>query len=435
MLFTPRDSIIHPGRSSPGSSSIRWAPNRESIVGGTTLRRMNLELELAVRFLRRRRAPLLRGTSLAALAGVALATAALVITLALMSGYAQAIAAALQRGNAHLVGFSPQPLTLAEALRRAAAIETETGVVRATPVSYLPALIEDPRQPSLPLPVTVKAIADPPGYTGLTEWPDSVAVPAVIGERLAESLSLDTGANATVRVPPQGRSWIVPSIRIQAVGTFRLSFAEFDEAWIVVPLDQIVEALPTTGVAGIEIVAEDPLAVEELRTSLETLEPSLLFTDWREMNRSLFAALRWQTLSLFVVLALVVAVASFQVSSAQVVLAIDKRRSAGMLHALGATPARIRTVLVYSGVLLGGSGVATGVLAGIAASWLMTTLRVIRFPRGLARVYMVDFIPLRPEAVHLVAVVGVCMSLVFLASLWPAWRTSREDPVAALRAV
>ena len=67
---------------------------------------MTLELELAVRFLRRRAGVLLRGTSLAAFAGVALATAALVITLALMSGYSHAIAAALQRGNAHIVGFA-----------------------------------------------------------------------------------------------------------------------------------------------------------------------------------------------------------------------------------------------------------------------------------------------------------------------------------------
>ncbi len=67
---------------------------------------MNLEFELAVRFLRRRTGVLLRGTALAAFAGVALAVAALVITLALMHGYSRAIATALQRGNAHMVGFA-----------------------------------------------------------------------------------------------------------------------------------------------------------------------------------------------------------------------------------------------------------------------------------------------------------------------------------------
>jgi len=72
---------------------------------------------------------------------------------------------------------------------------------------------------------------------------------------------------------------------------------------------------------------------------------------------------------------------------------------------------------------------------GCAASWLMTVLRVVRFPEGLARVYMVDSIPFRPEPAHLLAVFAVCLVLVFLASLGPAWRTSREDPVTSLRAV
>ena len=83
---------------------------------------------------RRRAGLLLRGTSLAAFAGVALATSALVITLALMSGYSDAIAAALQRGNAHIVGFSGRPLDAATTRAMADSIETVDGVRRATPV-------------------------------------------------------------------------------------------------------------------------------------------------------------------------------------------------------------------------------------------------------------------------------------------------------------
>ena len=116
-------------------------------------------------------------------------------------------------------------------------------------------------------------------------------------------------------------------------------------------------------------------------------------------------------------------------------LAIDKRRTAGTLHALGATPARIRRILVLAGLLLGGIGVSVGILAGCVLSWIMTALRVVRFPAGLADVYMVDSIPFRPEPLHLTAVLAVCLVLVFLASLGPAWKTSTEDPVVSLRAV
>jgi lipoprotein-releasing system permease protein len=286
------------------------------------------------------------------------------------------------------------------------------------------------------VPITIKAVADPPSYGGLTAWPEEgAAIPALLGERLAASLRLASGDRVAVRLPPEPGSWIVPTITLAAAGTFRLAFAEFDSSWVIVPLDAAAAALPGTGAAGIEIEIANPLAVEKVRAALEEAHPELLYTDWREMNRSLFAVLRWQSLSLFVVLSLVVAVASFQVASALVVLAIDKRRSTGMLQALGATPAAIRRVLVLAGLLLGGSAVVAGVVVGCTASWLMTLLRVVRFPEGLARVYMVDSIPFRPEPLDLLAVLAVCLVLVLLASLGPAWRTSREDPVASLRAV
>jgi lipoprotein-releasing system permease protein len=395
---------------------------------------VNLELELAIRFLRRRTGILLRGTALAALAGIALAVTALVVTVALMTGYSHAIASALQRGNAHMVGFSLGAMTPEEAAETAQRISKVDGVRRATPVTYLSGLLDDPSEPTSPLPVTLKAVGRPPAYTGLERWPANRGLVAVLGRRLADQVGLAAGDRAVVRLPPKAGSWILPALSFEVVGTFRLAFAEFDEQWITVPLAAVLRALPGTGVAGIEIELDDPLAVERASDRLRSLEPQLLFTDWREMNRSLFAALRWQTLSLFVVLSLVVAVASFQVSSALVVLAIDKQRSTGMLQALGATPGRIRRILVLAGVMLGGVGVTVGLVVGCAASWIMTATRAIRFPPGLARVYLVDSIPLLPTLPSVAAIAGVCMLLVLTASLWPAWKSSRQDPVAALRA-
>ncbi len=395
---------------------------------------MSLELELALRFLRRRTGVLLRGTALAAFASVGLAVAALVITLALMTGYSRAIATALQSGNAHMVGFalgSLEPAAADDLADRIAAIE---GVRRATPVTYLTGILDDPAEPTSPVPVTLKAVAVPPAYTGLDAWPANGGLVAVLGERLSAKVDLSAGDTATVRLPPNAGSWILPTLNLGVVGTFRLAFFEFDEGWIVVPLAEALRALPGTGVAGIEIELENPMAVDQARSNLEQLDSRLFFTDWQEMNGSMFAALRWQTLSLFVVLCLVVAVASFQVSSALVVLAIDKRRSSGMLQALGATAATIRRILVYSGLLLGGIGIAGGILFGCAVSWIMTATRAVRFPPGLARVYMVDSIPLIASPFHVLAVAGVCLLLVFLASIWPAWKTSRQDPVVALRA-
>ena len=396
---------------------------------------MLLEFDLALRFLRRRKGPLLRGTGLAAFAGIALATSALVITLALMNGYTLSISTALQRGNAHMVGFSPQPLTIAEAEELADRLRIVDGVIRASPLVYLNVLIDDPNEPASPIPVVIKAVSDPPPFTGFDEWPDEVIVPAVLGERLAAHLGVVRGDIVSVKLPPEGRSWLLPSMRLKVVGTFSLAFSEFDAQWVVAPLDEVLATIPRLRVAGIELVLQNPMAVETMSDRVEAVAPELLITDWREMNRTLFAALKWQTISLFVVLSLVVAVASFQVSSALVVMAIEKRRTSGMLQALGATRASVRRILVISGSLLGGAGVVAGITFGWVTSMLLTTFRVIRFPEGLARVYMVDSIPFVVSGLHVCAVALVCSVLVVIASLWPAWRSSRLDPVTALRSV
>jgi len=396
---------------------------------------VKLEIELALRFLRRRSGALLRGTALAALSGVALATAALVITLALMAGYVQAIATALQQGNAHAVGFAPSQLELAHAQELARSLREIPGVTEASPVAYLMGLMEDPAHPAAPHPIVLKGMIDPPSFSGIQRWPATPVLPVIAGKKLARTLALTPGQSTSILLPPIPGRLRLPTIQAEVVGTFSLAFSEFDQRWVIAPLERLVTVLPSTGATGIELLLADPMQVERVRTEAHQRAPELVFTDWREMNRPLFAALRWQTISLFVVLSLVVAVAAFQVTSSLVVLAINKRRTTGMLQALGATPSRIRRILVLAGTLLGLAGVLTGVVFGVAASMVLSSFRLIRFPQGLAEVYMVDYIPFTVEPQQLCAVLGVCCVLVVAASWWPAWRASLLDPVAALKAV
>lgn len=406
--------------------------------GGRTawgkLAAVKLELELAIRFLRRRREVFLRGTALAAFSGIVLATAALVVTLALMNGYRGAIASALARGNGHLIAFAAQPVDPASANDLATTVSELPGVRKAEPVTYLTALAVDPANPASPLPVVLKATPDPPDFTGLENWPDGKAV-CVPGFELARRLGVENGGVVRVQLPPAAGELAAPVLALDAVNTFHLAFAEFDEEWISLPLDVLLKVRRSLGAAGIEVSLKDPMAVAEVRPAVEAKLRGFLVTDWREMNAPLFAALKWQTWSLFIVLSLVVAVASFQVSSALVVLAIDKRRTTGMLQALGAGRGTVLRTLFLAGTVLGSIGVVMGVAVGLALSALLTLFKVVRFPPGLARVYMVESIPFHPTLIHVGAVAGVCLVLVVMASFWPARRASKLDPVAALKAV
>jgi lipoprotein-releasing system permease protein len=405
---------------------------------------MRLDLEIALRFLHRRGGRLLRGTGLAALIGVTVASASLVITMALMSGYSEAIASALRRGHAHMVAFSPTPLGLEQAGRLAAAAARAPGVRRASPMRYLVALAVDPAEPASPLPIVLKAVQDPPEFTGLEAWPEpadasspqtSRPLPGIVGAKLAARLGVHEGSQLQVLLPPDPGRLQLSGLTLRCAGEFRLGFAQFDESWVVVPLGPLARAMPGSGAAGIEIELDDPFAVDAARAQVEAALPDLIVTDWREANRVLFDLLRVQTMVLFIMLSLVIAVASFQVSSSLVVLAIDKRRASGTLLALGATPRRVLRILVLAGSMLGMCGIGAGVGLGIVASLVATQLRLVRFPEGLAEVYMVDHIPFAVEPLHVLAVIGVGLLMVLGASLWPAWRAARLDPIKALKAV
>lgn len=396
---------------------------------------MKLDLEIAWAFLRRRSGLLLRGTALAAFLGIALATMALVITLALMEGYSQSIAQALQRGNAHLVGFSPAGMEMVEAEKTAASFRKAAGVRRAAPVVYVTALARDQSHPSRPLPIVLKGVSTPPPFLHLKDWPLSERLSGSPGFELARHLGLKKGDRISVQLPPAEGSWIMPTLSIHLLAPFRLDFSEFDRRWLIVPLDHLIQALPRLKIAGIEVLLDDPQAVDQAREELEKMAPKLLFTDWREMNISLFSALRWQTISLFIVLSLVVAVASFQVSSALIVLSIDKRKTTGMLQAMGATPARVWRILTIAGIFLGSAGLGLGLVAGAAVCRLLTITRAIRFPEDLARIYLIDHVPFLLSFRDLAAISGICLLLIIAASIWPAYRSARLDPARAIKSV
>ncbi len=404
--------------------------------GRCRLRGMRLELELAVGFLRRRRSAMLGGTALAAFSGIVLATAALVVSLALMNGYRNAIVSALSTGNGHIIAFAGRPMPLERAQELAREAAAVRGVRGASPVTYVTALALDEAHPASPLPVVLKATPEPPAFTGLGQWPaEGRGVPCAVGTGLARRLGLHEGDTLHVQLPPAPGELTTPVLALTVAATFHLSFAEFDDRWIALPMDALLALRPSAGVAGIELELADPMAVASVRPAVENALPGMLVSDWREMNAPLFAALKWQTWSLFVVLSLVVAVASFQVSSALVVLAIDKRRTTGMLQAMGAQRGLVVRTLFLSGTLLGLFGVAAGIGLGAGVSFLLTAVRAVRFPEGLARIYMVDSIPFSPSPLHLAAVAAVGVLLVVAASLWPAWRAARLEPVAALKAV
>ena len=222
---------------------------------------------------------------------------------------------------------------------------------------------------------------------------------------------------------------------LRLADTFTTGLAEFDRSWVL--LDRaLVERLMggETALDLLELTVTDPNAAPRIaEAASRVLEPDFVVTDWRQLNRELFTALKLQQVVLFLVLGLIVLVSTFNVASTLVVLVRERMRDIGMLGALGLRPGKLRGVFLVYGGVLGVFGTLVGVLAGWGICWVLTTFELVRFDAEVAAIYFISSVPFQVEPRDVLAVVGFALLVTLLACFLPAWRAARVDPSSALR--
>jgi lipoprotein-releasing system permease protein len=385
---------------------------------------------IAARLLRRRGTALLRTSALAALLAVALGAASLVVVLALMSGYSAALRSGVLAAGGHLVVLTPPGESADQLAASAARVAEVPGVTRVGAVAYLPGMLF-PRHGGGAELVTVRAGVSLPPFVRLPRSGDAEPLAVGLGAGVARKLGAVAGDVLSLQVVTGGSPRAVP-VRVGQV--FATGFAELDERFVVADLAGLRRRLPSVPAGSMEVWLEDPDRAEALRDRVEAASGGgAIAASWQERNRNLFAALRWQKLSLGLVLSLVLGVGAFEVASALVVLVTEKRREFGVLLAIGSPPRLVRRTLMIAGVALGGAGVLAGVALGVLVVGVLAAFGVPHFSPEIASIYMVDTIPLRLLPGDLAVVLGLSMVEVLAASVLPAVRASRREPVEVLR--
>jgi lipoprotein-releasing system permease protein len=409
---------------------------------------------VAWRFLRNRRSRLLDGTARAALAATALGVTAMVIAMALMSGYREDLQAKLLSGNAAVLAYPLSPGQAAADLSddRVTALRTIPGVERVGQVAYASGSLsgtadgggrpggQAPSQVPRQVEVTLRGVE--PGNGLLSGTAEQLAVGddgvpgAVLGAELLRTLGAKEGD--ALRLVVLGFTDGLPRFRyatIRVGGTFETGFAEFDRSLVALERHRLRELTGADGATDlVEIAVEDPDDAPEIVTAAEeVLGEAYMVTDARDLNGALFAALAMQQKILFLVLGLIVLVSTFNTASTLIVLVRERTRDIGVLATLGVPPNGLRTILLLYGGLLGLLGTGLGVAFGSAVSWTMTTFELIRFDAEVAEIYFLSSVPFRIEAMDLLAIVAFTLTVTLLACLLPAFLAARVDPARALR--
>ena len=160
------------------------------------------------------------------------------------------------------------------------------------------------------------------------------------------------------------------------------------------------------------------------------LGPGFYTKNWMQMNASLFAALRLEKVTMFVILTLIVLVAAFGIASTLFMMVMKKTREIAILKSMGATRQSIMKIFMLNGLVIGGLGTGMGLILGLALCGLLKRYEFIHLPKD---VYPISTLPVQIQTLDVLSIVLAAMAISFLATLYPAWQAARLDPVEAIR--
>jgi lipoprotein-releasing system permease protein len=264
-----------------------------------------------------------------------------------------------------------------------------------------------------------------------------------IGSGLAKQLSVHAGDNITLVAPrgavtPMGTTPRIKSYKVAAV--FEIGMSEYDAAFVYMPLPEAQAYFNRAGdVTAIEIYVDNPDRVDRYREAIsEAAQRPIEMIDWRQRNATFFSALQVERNVMFLILTLIVLVATLNIVSGLIMLVKDKGQDIAVIRTMGATRGAIMRIFLITGASIGVVGTLIGLVVGTVICLNVESIRqflswVTRIELFPPTIYYLYRLPADMDVGETAAVVIMAMTLSFLATLYPSWRAARLDPVEALR--
>ena len=418
---------------------------------------MPFELFIGLRYLKaKRKSTFISIITFISTAGVALGVMALIVVLAVMTGFENDLKEKILGTNAHIV-----------VIRNGAPMEDYQsvidklkgfkGVQAATPFIYNQVMLSSGKNVSG---VVLRGI-DVATDSQVTRLSSSVVEGSIdglnpvmgqgldttpglmVGKELAKHLNLFLGDKVNV-ISPMGNITplgMMPRMKpFRVSGIFNTGMFEYDSTLAYVSLRQAQSFFDLGDtVTGIQLKVEDVYHTDELARSINR-EMGIDFyaRDWMQMNKNILFALKTEKIVMFIILTLIVLVAAFGIASTLFMVVMEKTRDIAILKSMGATGTSIMKIFVLEGLIIGLIGTLLGVVSGLLVALnLEPIIEVIQKITGQnffsKDIYYLDRFPslVVPSDVLLISVTAVLIS--FLATIYPAWQASRMLPAEALR--
>jgi len=401
---------------------------------------MKFELFVAKRYLiAKRKQAFISVISLVSIIGITIGVMALLIALALMTGFHKDIQSKILSATSHIIisDIGGEGIKDWESIKsKIKEIDKKGEIVSITPVVYGMGLVSSNWR------------AVPAGIRGLDlkleerDWlkkiekgrpPENGEV--ILGKELAKNIGVDIEDSVNVistsfTLSPFG---LIPrSKTLKVSGIFSTGLYEFDSTTAIIPIEDAKLFFKMKDrVSFIHITIKDIFKAGDFSDRIrEKLNYSLLVTSWMELNRSLFSALKLEKKVIFFTISLIVFVASLNIIASLILMVMEKTKDIGILISMGATKGMIRRIFFLQGAIIGIFGTFVGLILGLIWCFLANKFQLIKVPIDI---YQISYVPFKPELKDIILIVIVSLAISFSSTLFPSSRASRVNPAEALR--